>query len=197
MRHSHLLTIAAGALSLTAFASPARAADPCAGGLAPARIVDCLKPNGLSGVSRGIRAPSGAPIANPGPTTGAPTTGQQTARPPQRPTINLLVPFDFGSAALTAAGRRALDSLGRALNEPALADARFEIGGHTDAIGTPDYNLALSQRRADAARDYLVNNAHIDASRLTTIGYGSTRLYNTAAPNAGVNRRVQVTRLSS
>ncbi len=192
MRHHRILTIAAAALGLAAFAAPAQAADPCAGGLAAARIVDCLKPNGLSGASRGIRAPSGAPIANPGR-----TSGTQAAPMAQRPTVNLLVPFDFGSAELTAAGRKALDALGRALQQPALADARFEIGGHTDAIGTPDYNLALSQRRADAARDYLVQQEQIDPSRLTTIGYGSTRLYNPGAPNAGVNRRVQVTRLGS
>lgn len=192
MRHRHVLSIAAATLGLAALAVPAQAADPCAGGLAPARIVDCLKPDGLSGASRGIRAPSGAPVTHPGRATGTPP-----AATAQRPSVNLLVPFDFGSAALTAAGRKALDALGTALKEPALADARFEIGGHTDAIGTPAYNLALSQRRADAARDYLVNHAHIDPSRLTTVGFGSARLYDTAAPNAGVNRRVQVTRLGS
>jgi outer membrane protein OmpA-like peptidoglycan-associated protein len=189
-----MLTIAASALGLAAFAMPARAADPCAGGLAAARIVDCLKPDGLSGPSRGIRAPSGAPMAAPAPGAHAAPMARQA---PQRPTVNLLVPFDFGSAALTDAGRRALDALGKALQQPALADARFEIGGHTDAVGTPAYNLALSQQRADAARDYLVNHEHIDPSRLTTIGYGSTRLYDTNHPDAAVNRRVQVTRLGS
>lgn len=193
MRHSHVLSLAAAALGLAALATPARAADPCAGGLATARIVDCLKPNGLSGANRGIRAPGGAPVASPA----TPGHHQPPAAMAQRPTVNLLVPFDFGSADLTAAGRKALDALGAALSKPALADARFEIGGHTDAIGTPAYNLALSQRRADAARDYLVDHEHIDASRLSTIGYGSTRLYSPAAPDAGVNRRVQITRLGS
>lgn len=196
MRPLPILTIAAASLTLAAFAAPARAADPCAGGLSANAIVDCLKPNGLSGASRGIRAPSGAPTGNPAP---AATVGGQSPppAPAQRPSVNLLVPFDFGSAALTTAGRRALDALGQALQQPALAGARFEIGGHTDAIGTPAYNLALSQRRADAARDYLVNHEHIDPSRLTTIGYGSARLYEPGKPDAAINRRVQVTRLGS
>lgn len=192
MRQTLMLTLAASTMALAGLATPARAADPCAGGLATAQIVDCLKPNGLSGPSRGIRAPSGAPAATP-PAHGAAMAQQ----PPLRPSVNLLVPFDFGSAQLTAAGRRALDALGKALQQPDLAGARFEIGGHTDAVGTPAYNLALSQHRADAARDYLVNHEHIDPSRLTTIGYGATRLYDTAKPDAAVNRRVQVTRLGS
>jgi outer membrane protein OmpA-like peptidoglycan-associated protein len=47
------------------------------------------------------------------------------------------------------------------------------IGGHTDDMGKDDYNLDLSQRRADAVRDYLVA-AGIDPSRLTTQGFGET-----------------------
>jgi outer membrane protein OmpA-like peptidoglycan-associated protein len=197
MRYSHALTIAAATFALAALAAPAQAADPCAGGLAAARIVDCLRPDGLSGPSRGFRSPGGAPVAAPGKAAPAGAAGAHPAAMAQRPTVNLLVPFDFGSAQLTAAGRKALDALGQALQQPALAEARFELGGHTDAVGTAEYNLALSQRRADAARDYLVNHEHIDASRLTTVGYGSTRLYDAAAPDAAVNRRVQVTRLGS
>jgi OOP family OmpA-OmpF porin len=58
------------------------------------------------------------------------------------------------------------------LNGP--ADATYEIQGHTDSTGDPDANLALSQRRAVAVRDELIDRA-VPAGRLTAVGYGQTR----------------------
>lgn len=194
MRHTHGLIIAAVSLAVASVAAPAWAADPCAGGLGSAQIVDCLKPNSLSGANRGIRAPAGT--AQPGttqPSVAQPAAPAATAAP----TVNLLVPFGFDSATLTPAGRAALDALASALKDPELADARFQIGGHTDATGSAAYNMALSKRRADAARDYLIGHGGIDPARLTAVGYGSTHLYEPSAPTAAINRRVQVSRLGS
>ncbi|MBN8891461.1 MAG: hypothetical protein ABS99_05935 [Acetobacteraceae bacterium SCN 69-10] len=187
MRRMHMLMAAASALTVLAAAPAARAADPCAGGLAAARIVDCLKPDGLAGATRGIRAPAKSGTTQP------PAAAAET----QMPTVNLLVPFDLDSAALTVPGRAALDALASALNDPALSGARFQIGGHTDATGTAEHNMVLSQQRAEAALNYLVSHAGIEASRLTAVGFGSTHLYNAAAPDAAINRRVQVSRLGS
>ncbi|QSE97674.1 OmpA family protein [Fulvivirga lutea] len=51
---------------------------------------------------------------------------------------------------------------------------QIEISGHTDNIGPKDYNKALSQRRANAVKDYLVKKG-IDARRITAVGYGEER----------------------
>lgn len=66
------------------------------------------------------------------------------------------------------------------------------IEGHASAPGDADYNMQLSQRRADAAKVYFVNEHGIDASRLTTEGFGETQLIdnaNTAAAHR-MNRRI-------
>jgi peptidoglycan-associated lipoprotein len=57
----------------------------------------------------------------------------------------------------------------------------IELGSHTDSRGSDAYNLALSQRRADAAVKYIVKNGGIDKSRITAHGYGETRLVNQCA----------------
>ena len=54
-------------------------------------------------------------------------------------------------------------------------DSTGVIEGHTDNVGTPEHNLALSQRRADNVVSYLVENLHIAPARLTAVGYGDTR----------------------
>jgi OOP family OmpA-OmpF porin len=50
------------------------------------------------------------------------------------------------------------------------------IEGHTSAVGTAEYNMVLSQKRANAIRDLLIDTYGLDADRLTAIGYGETRL---------------------
>jgi outer membrane protein OmpA-like peptidoglycan-associated protein len=72
-----------------------------------------------------------------------------------------------------------------------------QIEGHTCAHGTEDYNMALSERRANAVKEYLVNQGIADA-RMTTISYGETRLAMPETPTpknkesneAKANRRV-------
>jgi OOP family OmpA-OmpF porin len=177
--------------TLTAIATPAAAAgpaDPCAGTPGASRIVDCLKPTGVAGATRGIR-PSGAAPAG--------TTAGASAAAPPAASVNLSVTFGFGSADLTPQGMKMLDTLGQALKNPALADAKFQVTGHTDAVGSDDYNMKLSERRAEAARNYLVEHAGIPAARLTAEGYGRTRLYDPANPTAASNRRVEVIRMEN
>jgi OOP family OmpA-OmpF porin len=66
------------------------------------------------------------------------------------------------------------------------------IEGHSDNTGDADYNLALSQRRADSVRDYLIKNFNIDPERLTAKGYGEERpiATNDTAEGRARNRRV-------
>jgi outer membrane protein OmpA-like peptidoglycan-associated protein len=67
----------------------------------------------------------------------------------------------------------------------------FEVIGHTDAAGSPGYNLNLSQRRAASVKSYLVDQG-VDPSRLRTLGRGASQLYNPRQPYSGENRRVEV-----
>ena len=58
-------------------------------------------------------------------------------------------------------------------------------------MGNDDYNQALSQKRADAARQYLITQNGIDGKRLTAKGYGKSQLLLPAEPTNELNRRVQ------
>ena len=69
---------------------------------------------------------------------------------------------------------------------------RVEIRGHTDAVGTPDYNLDLSQRRADAVKERL-QRLGVERDRLVAKGFGSTKPVapNINERNRARNRRVE------
>lgn len=60
--------------------------------------------------------------------------------------------------------------------------ARFTIEGYTDSIGTPEYNLELSQRRAESVRQYLVQILGIDPAQIRAQGYGATKFLTPARP---------------
>ncbi len=83
-----------------------------------------------------------------------------------------------------------LNKLASAANQcPTLL---VEIGGHTDAEGTPERNQLLSDRRANSVRDYLAR-AGVDQSRLAAVGYGQERNIapNDTAENRAKNRRIE------
>jgi outer membrane protein OmpA-like peptidoglycan-associated protein len=117
------------------------------------------------------------------------TPGQEAAKP----TIDLYINFEFDSAKLIGESILVLQRLGTALSDPKLTDYHFEVAGHTDAVGTIEYNQTLSLERANAVVDYLIVNYRIPRDRLTAIGYGKSRLLDSSRPDDGVNRRVQIT----
>jgi peptidoglycan-associated lipoprotein len=80
--------------------------------------------------------------------------------------------FDFDSSNLREDARTALDRNAKVLRDN--ADVRITIEGHCDERGTVEYNQALGERRAQAARDYLVA-AGINAGRIEIISYGKER----------------------
>lgn len=174
------------------------------------QIISALKPTGPLGTgTRGVRpimpsagaaapaAASSAATAPAGTSTttmaaaGRPAAGSSPAKPPS---INLTVQFELGSAELTADAMRTLDELGRALTNPTLAGYRFRIEGHTDTVGTAEYNKNLSDLRAAAAARYLEGKFGVSASRLETVGMGDTALLVATPPQTPDvrNRRVQV-----
>jgi outer membrane protein OmpA-like peptidoglycan-associated protein len=97
--------------------------------------------------------------------------------------------FDFDKSVIKPEGRVKLDSAVTILNR--FSDMRVEIQGHTDSIATEQYNIGLSNRRANAVKDYLMSKG-IAASRLTTRGMGETSpaADNGTAAGRALNRRV-------
>ncbi|HWV96543.1 MAG TPA: OmpA family protein [Xanthobacteraceae bacterium] len=110
----------------------------------------------------------------------------------QRPSIDLEINFDYDSATIGARAKPAVEALGRALTNPDLKGSTFLLAGHTDAAGSEAYNQTLSERRADAVKQYLVEKFGIAGNDLLTAGYGKTRLKKPDAPRDAANRRVQV-----
>ena len=68
------------------------------------------------------------------------------------------------------------------------------IEGHTDSNGTDQYNIGLSQRRANTVREALIRDHGVNPSRLRAVGYGESRpIANNATPEGRyTNRRVMV-----
>lgn len=100
------------------------------------------------------------------------------------------VTFEFNSAQLTAGAAQTLRGVAEALRgEPNL---RAEIAGHTDSSGSDEYNLRLSQQRADAVLTFLANEG-IERSRLVARGYGESQpvASNDSADGRDRNRRVE------
>lgn len=101
--------------------------------------------------------------------------------------------FTYDSADLQSGAISQLQKLGTLIQRN--PNATFTVEGYTDSFGTPEYNLDLSQRRADSVKQYLVQAMGINPAQIETRGYGSTRFH--VSPNGSIeeqreNRRVEV-----
>jgi OOP family OmpA-OmpF porin len=112
------------------------------------------------------------------------------APPPPRKIVLRGVNFDFDKSEIRPEDEAVLDAAIEALKE--TPRARVRISGYTDSIGTMEYNEALSIRRANTVKDFLVN-AGIDADRLEPAGYGLTKpvASNDTGDGRAQNRRVE------
>ena len=99
------------------------------------------------------------------------------------------VNFEFDSAKLTSASTPVLDDVATSLQKHHRL--KVELQGHTDSTGPAEYNMKLSQRRADSVRDYLISKG-VSSEQLVTKGYGLTQPVETNKTAAGraANRRV-------
>jgi len=99
--------------------------------------------------------------------------------------------FDFNSAALRPESRQTLRDL--ASNFQRYPDESISVEGHTDNVGSPEYNQGLSERRAYSVKDYLVTEG-VPTSRVTAAGYGETRPKESNNTPGGrqLNRRVEI-----
>ena len=105
------------------------------------------------------------------------------------------VTFVTDSSDITPQGQLVLDSLVAGLQR--RAGTKLEIRGHTDSVGSEAYNLALSQRRAESVKAYLVSKG-LNAADLSTIGLGEMQhiATNDTAEGREQNRRVTLQALS-
>jgi OmpA-OmpF porin, OOP family len=104
--------------------------------------------------------------------------------------------FDVDSHTLRSESFTVLHEIGRMLQ--ASPDLRVVIEGHTDSTGRASWNQALSERRADSVRRFLIDNHGIDPGRLESVGYGQERPADTNETAAGRqnNRRVELVRVT-
>ena len=156
-------------------------------------IVTALLPHGMDGRRiKGARS-ADAVFSGAGTRGVGVEEGDGGAAPPS---IDLLVEFEYDSDVLTNDGALLLDQLGIALADAALSGALIRIVGHTDAVGSDDYNLSLSLRRAETVLAYVVARHDIDPARLTVAGLGKSALIPGIDPEDGRNRRVEVQNVS-
>jgi len=119
-------------------------------------------------------APPPAPVTQETPPPPAPAPAEPTPEAPNKTVQDQLadVFFDYDSAELSSSSQSTLDANGKVLNDNASTSLTIE--GHCDERGTVEYNLALGDRRAQSAKDYLVRFG-VPATRLSTISYGEER----------------------
>jgi OOP family OmpA-OmpF porin len=103
------------------------------------------------------------------------------------------ITFHAGSTTTDTDGELMLEAVAHVLR--ANTTVTIEVGVHTDARGSAEYNLRISQARADAIRSFLIA-AGVPASRVTARGYGESRPIVTEAPNgtSSVRGRVEFVR---
>ncbi|HEY1646140.1 MAG TPA: OmpA family protein, partial [Candidatus Saccharimonadales bacterium] len=119
-------------------------------------------------------------------------TPPPAAPAPVKPDLNFSnTQFDFNSSVLRTDAIQYLDHVVVELKED--PSAKFILDGYASAEGTPHHNLILSRDRANAVKQYLTN-AGIDASRLSTKGYGTKNpiASNKTENGREKNRRVEV-----
>ena len=121
------------------------------------------------------------------------TRGMRNLTPEARekPNVDLSIQFEFDSAKLLAESRPLLDNLAKAINSDKLRGFTFLVEGHTDIVGSAEYNQKLSNQRALSVLAYLASKG-VSKERLKTLGKGSTELLMPDKPDAAENRRVRI-----
>jgi len=181
------------------------------------QVVDPQDVADVLGRTRGIRLLDDAPAAAPAKAAAlAPVAMAKVAARPPRPAppaseparpsrpapvapedtvadasaLSLPVRFAFDSTEILPAARTQLDALAEGIKMLPPGSV-VTVEGHTDAVGSDEYNLQLSRGRARAVTDYLVLYHGLDRAHLKTVGYGEGHPLEGSSPNAAVNRRVQ------
>ena len=109
--------------------------------------------------------------------------------------FDMLITFEKNSSNLTSQAQANAQTFAQALNTDSLKSRRLMISGHTDKKGSRELNLALSEKRAEAVKAYLVSQG-VDGSRLDTHGYGFDRPLPNHPATDPDNRRVEASLLN-
>lgn len=151
---------------------------------------------------RTAAVPAPAPVvakAAPAPKPAAPVAAAPAAAAPapalpsEKVSIALDVQFASGKSVVDAQYNDQLKKVADFLKT--YASSKAEIEGHTDNVGKETFNVSLSQKRADAVRQALIERFGADGSRLSAKGYGPSQPIadNTTADGRAKNRRVVAT----
>lgn len=102
--------------------------------------------------------------------------------------------FAFNSANLPASAQREIDGFLSDLKGDSGEGATFVVAGHTDNIGSDDYNYDLAKKRADAVGRYLITQKKLDPMRVIPVSYGESNPAsdNSSPQGRAKNRRVEI-----
>jgi outer membrane protein OmpA-like peptidoglycan-associated protein len=108
------------------------------------------------------------------------------------PTFNVAIQFDVDTPIILPDSYETIGRIADAFVNATLLSNTFLIVGHTDSNGKREANVILSQRRADAIRDVLVNTFKISAKRIQSLGLGEEQFIDQAHPTSPVNLQIQI-----
>ena len=113
------------------------------------------------------------------------------AEPAEAVRVELDVKFDFDKAQVKQESYGDIKALADFMKQ--YPQTSTVVEGHTDSVGSDVYNQGLSERRAGAVRDVLVNQYGVESSRVQAVGYGESRPVadNASADGRAINRRVE------
>lgn len=146
----------------------------------------------MAGVGVGVNfggKPAAAPYVEPVAVVAEPVVYEEVAAEPVR--VELDVKFDFDKANVKQDSYSDIENLAEFMKQ--FPQTATTVEGHTDSVGNAAYNQKLSERRAAAVRDTLVNQYGVEAERINAVGYGKDRPVadNATSEGRAINRRVE------
>ena len=108
------------------------------------------------------------------------------------PTFNFNIQFDVDTPIILPASYETVGRIADAMVNAPMLPYTFLIVGHSDSTGKREANVLLSQRRADAIRDVLVNTFKVSSKRLQSLGVGEEQFIDQAHPTSPVNLQIQI-----
>jgi OmpA-OmpF porin, OOP family len=108
------------------------------------------------------------------------------------PTFTVDIHFDTDTPVIRPDSYQAVGRIADALVNAQLLPYTFLVVGHSDSNGRREANAILSQRRADAIRDVLVNTFKISSKRLQSLGLGEEQFVDQAHPTSPANLQIQI-----